>query len=876
MKKLLSVCLAMLVLCTPLFGIAEGYGVQNGDFSAGADSWSLTATKAEVTNEGTLRLFANTMVSQRVDGILAGNTYTLTASYMAESGTTPLIALEWIVPNGQSGYNYLRTDYSWGTASGEWRTMTKTLVAPTYAEAVFLRLRKNDSTSGNVYWDNVALTGTYGETVKETVDPVSGGTAGLKTDCTFYYSDMEGNGIATVNDGLEADTVEFSLWDGETSLMTETVEYGNDFAFPLTTLTQEKHTYLVRAKVYSGQTLLAEGERKIYKFPRSSRIQSDGVYRVDGEPFMPVMMYNITQTANYSKMSEIGVNVVQAQLNDSTLNAAQAQGLKVLAVLYPGMLPAGHPNNVQNTRYLVNKYKNHPALFGWAIMDEPYYILVDREAGPQYDKEVVDGWLENSYKIIREIDDTHPVYLTQDGASRYVDASHYTDILCIDPYVGNRDYNTHVYNYTKLACAAANGKKPVYTLLQTSEFLGTFPTSVQARHMVYQARLAGAEGIGYYCFGGAQGNLNLDATALWDGLKAIKEEDLPLLPILETAETVETDTAVLGKGEDIVVALNKTTGIGAGAIETAYTYSEKVDGDAVASIENGVVNVTLQPSAAAVFRLGNIETETVFVENFADGAETAWTCSSGATIADGILTVSGTSTASYAQKTVTGITPGHYVLHFRHKNEVNGAAGFCPNVVIYAGSYTIDMTGWTSIPTPGTSDWVEYKVYFKVPAAASSIQLKFRGSTKGPYLFDDIEIEKEDKMHFMLLNKAGFGYNGGVYPTSSSIRRHPLTEGDRIYYPVKAKGTLAQAGKPLLATVHVPDAVAGETAKLTAKVYTADDTLLGIYEKEHTFITNDDGFITLDINEATQSGAKVKLFLWTDSISGEAETILIP
>ena len=74
MKKLLSVCLAMLVLCTPLFGIAEGYGVQNGDFSAGADSWSLTATKAEVTNEGTLRLFANTMVSQRVDGILAGNT----------------------------------------------------------------------------------------------------------------------------------------------------------------------------------------------------------------------------------------------------------------------------------------------------------------------------------------------------------------------------------------------------------------------------------------------------------------------------------------------------------------------------------------------------------------------------------------------------------------------------------------------------------------------------------------------------------------------------------------------------------------------------------------------------------------------------------
>ncbi len=873
-KKMAALILVALLLCLSVPCASSGYGIQNGDFSEGSTGWNLNTSKGEVTADGTLRLFAKTSVGQEVDGIVAGNTYTVSFRHKADTGTSVLIDLEWWVPCGIDAYTILKTDYSYGTADGTWRTKTQSFTAPAYAEAVCIHLRKNDSTSGAVYFDDVALTGTYGETVKETVQPVTGGTAGLETDSTFYYSDRQGDGTATVSTGLDADTVQFSLWDSEnaaTAAKEETVTYGESFSFPLSLLSKEKHEYVVRAKVYKGTILVAEGERRVYKFPRSSRIASDGIYRIDNTPFMPVMMYNITNTAHYSKMAEIGVNVVQAQVNDTTLNAAQAQGLKVLGVLYTSMLPAGHPNNVNQTRYLVNKYKNHSALFGWAIMDEPDYNLTNKGI----DETVVDGWLENSYKIIREIDDEHPVYLTQDASRRYSDAAHYTDILCIDPYVGTDDFNSFVYNRTQLAMAATKGDKPVYTLLQTCEFGGTFPTNAQARHMAYQTRLAGAQGIGYYCFEKAQGDLRLDQTDLWAGLKAMKDADLPLLPTLQPFRTRETDSAIIGAGDNYVVALNKTTAVTSISMETLYSYSEKLDGNATAKLENGVLTVTLQPSAAAVFSLGDIEVENMFIGDFRDESADDWVLTDGAEIADGILTISGTSTASYAQ-TVTSITPGHYILRFKHKNETNGGSGYCPNVLITAGSYSIDMTGWTSVPAPNSADWVEYTVYFKVPEGAQSVQIYFRGSTKGPYRFDDVVLERESKMHFSLLNDAGFNYNGAVYPTDSRIRRHPLTEGDRTYYPVKMVGKSAEAGKPLVGTVHVPDAKAGETVMLTAAVYTSDGTeLIDVYVKNHTFIQNDDGFVTIDIEEAVQSGAKVKLFLWTDTLSGETESFTL-
>ena len=118
--------------------------------------------------------------------------------------------------------------------------------------------------------------------------------------------------------------------------------------------------------------------------------------------------------------SDISKERVGAQLD-----AAHALGLKAVVGLYPDMKPAGYPTSVDRTTYYIEKYRNHPAVLGWAVLDEPsaYFKFWELEAV-----------MEDSYKLIRSLDPVHPVYAVEATTVFLPMIADYVDILASDPY----------------------------------------------------------------------------------------------------------------------------------------------------------------------------------------------------------------------------------------------------------------------------------------------------------------------------------------------------------------------------------------------------------------------------------------------------------
>ena len=583
MKQKIAAWLAVCMLSCMVPCQAAEEGIKNGSFTNGLSEWSEPQGASVENGELHLSGEKQVLVSQRVLNVLAGNTYVLSGRYKASKGGAAL-KIEWQTSTGLGEtYTYVGTTmdgskdvYKSYAASSAWKNVRIECTAPPFATAASVIVRKVSQTSGDVYWDDISLTGTFGETPQEEVPFTDGGTAGLALDKVFYYTG-ETEGQATVAEGHTADSVRYTLLDGENKVWEKTEQYGKALSFSLKALMVGK-MYTMKAEVKSGTATIAEGTRQFYRVERPTALTHDGTYRrvgadgAMGDAVNPVIMYGVDKSC-YPKIREVGVTVVQDQVNKANLDAAKEAGVMILGVLYGGMLPAGYPGNVARTRYLVSAFKNHEALFGWIIMDEPYYNLVERGLGDtapflKFTKEEVDAYLANSYRIIREEDPHHPVFVMENGTERYASTAQYADILGIDPYIKkDSNYYDTVYNKVSLAKEAVKGEKPVYAVLQAFKYQEYLPTASVMRHTVYQAKLAGAEGIGYFKYknadkmtaDGKEVSISLSETPLWEGLCDIATE-IPFLFSLPKAKakcgvvTVKKD----GKTVQLVVGTGKS------------------------------------------------------------------------------------------------------------------------------------------------------------------------------------------------------------------------------------------------------------------------------------------------------------------------------
>jgi len=355
----------------------------------------------------------------------------------------------------------------------------------------------------------------------------------FKTSEEFYYTELT-TGFASASLNLKqypeilGSKVDFKVLDGNTVLQEKknASTLGDNLAtfyFDLTSLKEQKE-YTVEAtlKDKNGTALETRSEAIQRLYPRPTALSEEGYLIRDGKPVSVTLAFTRPepedQPDSLKPLVEHGVTAYMQTTrpveNDNigrSLDHAKANGLMVIVCLYPSMLPSGHPDNVEFTKYYVEKYKDHPALLGWAVLDEPSAYL----KSPELEK-----LLGDSYKLIRSLDKRNPVYSVEATTHKLETVSKYVDILASDPYPWAANPITgRASLYLREAAEAVEYGKPTNTVVQVAELNGYFPTVNDVRHQYYQSLFEGVTMLGYYSFRLARpGSIPLNKTDNWDGM----------------------------------------------------------------------------------------------------------------------------------------------------------------------------------------------------------------------------------------------------------------------------------------------------------------------------------------------------------------------
>ncbi|MBE7062385.1 MAG: hypothetical protein E7390_01155 [Ruminococcaceae bacterium] len=373
---------------------------------------------------------------------------------------------------------------------GEWRVRAWEFVPPAGTTTIKIWIRW--FRQGTCFVDDISLRMVSRES--------------LDTNDFFYYSDLtEGIATAKISEAaygtIAGHTVDFALKDGETVLHEKKgadISGGETkYYFPVSAMAEKEKEYTVEAVFCDGNGVaLNTLATPVYKYDRPAVLNKEGVYIVDGEPLNPVIGYHVPEE-KLARVAEIGVNVVQtwnshAEVGtiEGKLDAIHANGMKALVSLYPDGTAAGSETNIERTKRVVNAIKDHPAVFAYAIIDEPY-------GGTQRTLQVDDD-IFNSYKEIRAIDPVHPVFIT-DAKFIFEPIQKRTDIMNLDIYPKG-DNGGKILTEFPRAVEASYNNDSLMMITQMSTWQGYFPTPDVLRSWIYQGFFAGAKSTGFYAF----------------------------------------------------------------------------------------------------------------------------------------------------------------------------------------------------------------------------------------------------------------------------------------------------------------------------------------------------------------------------------------
>ncbi|WP_108994844.1 S-layer homology domain-containing protein [Paenibacillus agaridevorans] len=499
---------------------------------------------------------------------------------------------------------------------GQWHEMTTEVVAPPGSKyvAVFLRLYG----IGKVYFDDAS--------VKKIKDLPQ---VELLPNQNYYYKDLTAGQIRirfTPRDGsMSGKTLDVKLTDpdGGKVLFSKNAAAASEWsaAFDPSVMTLNK-SYVLSAEIRSvSGTLLERQEKKLQRLERPQSLPTSGPLMVDGEPFFPVIAYH-ANVPDYPLLQQIGVNTVQGVngLTDDALkkmlDAAHANNLKMLVTLYEGMQVK---ENMERNIEIVTKFKDHPAVLGYMIMDEPKLNGINQAE------------LLDAYEMIRSLDPIHPAYMVESELDAYRSTGQATDILVTDvyPYYSrNNQPISAVGDGVRKAVADVDGIKPVWTVLQTFLMPTTgwdyLPTITQVRNMGYQALLAGSKGLAFYSINDP--GWRLPDSELWAGLQDFKNE-LPLFGELAMQGTKLSEHidgpiqwGVWQKGtEQYAVAINTTQNVQSAEITLpqAGNYIELLHGAPVTQWSSGdnQLQVALQSEQAVIYRISPFSMSTAHMSD---------------------------------------------------------------------------------------------------------------------------------------------------------------------------------------------------------------------------------------------------------------------
>lgn len=450
----------------------------------------------------------------QIQNLVGGAEYELSFWYKVIGGSA-VIKLEYFTDRSLPGaVSCGGRHFGSSIQDGEWHYYSETIYPPSNAQeaTVLARLLQSAETvNAEAYIDDIQIRMTNPPSPLE-----------FDTGSVFFYADeTEGVLSSSVNlqyfPELAGAKVDFEILDGSAVIWSvkNLVSSGGKATVPfsLSLLHEMERPYIAKATLYDTDgTVMEVKTQQIYKYNRPAYLGKDGIYRKNGsEPFYPIYAYHVN-AEHYAKAAEGGVNVVQmgsfntAEQALAALDKAQQAGIMGFIALYYGMTPAGSHENIERTIGIVGdeRVKNHPALFGYGVMDEVFLGLTN----PQLD-------MENSFRLLRLLDDKHPIMAMEAVSTYYKETGKYVDILCIDPYSSAAGQNAS--RSTALAREAVGYKKPVYSLLETYyNTHGRWPLPEDGRNNNWQALLSGAAAVGYFTISDSDVGENNEEIPIWD------------------------------------------------------------------------------------------------------------------------------------------------------------------------------------------------------------------------------------------------------------------------------------------------------------------------------------------------------------------------
>jgi hypothetical protein len=204
----------------------------------------------------------------------------------------------------------------------------------------------------------------------------------------------------------------------------------------------------------------------------------------------------------------------------------------------------------------IKTFRDHPALLGWYISDEPNGI------------KVTPAQLEEIYKTVKENDPWHPVSIV--FMAPFLSSRKYTnalDIVMADPYPVPNLPVTITSDVAEQLMTEFKGRRPVWIIPQAfggGELWEREPTLQEIRSMTWQAIIQGATGIQYFVRQGL--NYFPKSAATWGecGRMAVEVAELtPWLlsdeasPIVRSGSKNILVTSRLHNGQLVIMAVNK-------------------------------------------------------------------------------------------------------------------------------------------------------------------------------------------------------------------------------------------------------------------------------------------------------------------------------
>ncbi|MBQ7036825.1 MAG: S-layer homology domain-containing protein [Clostridia bacterium] len=334
--------------------------------------------------------------------------------------------------------------------------------------------------------------------------------AKIETDEIFYYTEWK-TGVVTINPtylmgdpkGARAEFVMTNesgkkVYEGSFSDLSGPRE----FEFPTSVMTVKGERHNINVKVYGADgTLQQEENLPVFRYDRPTYLGADGIFRKNGKEIHFSMANGLNMNRIERHPEKSGITVAQLIADNPKLgfeleermDAYYAQGMFVVLNIYSGKITAGHPDYIDSAKIYVNQLKDHPALLGYKLMDEPYQ------------KGISDEEMILAYKTIRDIDPHHPIYIDDSPTGGYEWMFKFCDIFETDYYAGSPYKMTEI---VEMVQAASKGRKPFGVLLQFFQQNGYFPEADHLRSMTYQSFFAGGYTNSYHTFGvdGTDGN----------------------------------------------------------------------------------------------------------------------------------------------------------------------------------------------------------------------------------------------------------------------------------------------------------------------------------------------------------------------------------